>query len=67
MQCKAKQAQVPPAKLTGKASRQSKDAKKDQRPVKPDWLLNHTPPKPDAMIQFPPEMDENWLRYELLN
>ena len=20
-----------------------------------------------AVIQFPPEMDENWLRYELLN
>ena len=52
VQRKAKQAQVPPTKLTGKASRQSKDAKKDQRPVKPDWLLNHTPPKPDAMKRY---------------
>ena len=49
IQRKAKQVQVPPIKLTGKASRQGKDAKKDQKPVKPEWLLKHTPPKPDAI------------------
>ena len=35
--------------------------------------MNHISPnvaqklKGFVMIQFPPEMDENWLRYELLN
>ena len=52
VQHKAKQAQVPPIKLTGKASRQSKEAKKDQKPVKPEWLMKHTPPKPDAIKRY---------------
>ena len=52
VQRKAKQVQVPPIKLTGKASRQGKDAKKDQKPVNPEWLLKHTPPKPDAIKRY---------------
>ena len=49
---KAKQAQGSPMKLTGQATRQSKDVKKDQKPVKPDWLLKHTPPKPNAIKRY---------------
>ena len=39
-------------KLTGKATHQGKEAKKDQKPVKPEWLVKHTPPKPDAIKRY---------------
>ena len=32
-----------------------------------DTMATITQPKFFLLIQFPPKMDENWLRYELLN
>ena len=31
------------------------------------WIKDTFGQLGEVMIQFPPEMDENWLRYELLN
>ena len=49
VQRKAKQVQVQPTKPMGKGPCEGKSTKKDQKPVKPDWLAKHTPPKPDAI------------------
>ena len=49
VQGKAKQVQVQPMKSMGKGPHEDKSAKKDQKPIKPDWLAKHTPPKPDAI------------------
>ena len=52
VQCKAKQVQVQPTKLMGKGPCVGKSAKEDQKPVKPDWLTKHTPPKPDVIKRY---------------
>ena len=31
------------------------------------WQLDEISEDSERLIQFPPEIDENWLRYELLN
>ena len=49
VQRKVKQVQLQPAKLMGKAQCEGKSTKKEQKPVKPEWLMKHTPPKPEAI------------------
>ena len=49
VQRKVKQVQLQPAKPMGKAQREGKSTKKEQKPVKPEWLMKHTPPKPEAI------------------
>ena len=49
VQCKSKPVQVQPMKPMGKGPHEGKSTKKDQKPVKPDWLAKHIPPKPDTI------------------
>ena len=52
VQCKVKQVQLQPMKPMGKGPREGKSTKKDQKPVKPELLVKHTPPKPDAIKRY---------------
>ena len=49
VQCKVKQVQLQSAKPMGKAQCEGKMTRKEQKPVEPEWLIKHTPPKPDAI------------------
>ena len=52
VQRKVKQVQLQPAKPMGKAQCEGKGTKKEQKPVKPEWLIKHTPPKPEAIKRY---------------
>ena len=49
VQRKVKQVQLQPARPMGKAQREGKMTRKQQKPVEPEWLIKHTPPNPDAI------------------
>ena len=51
VQCKAKQVQVQTMPM-GKGTCECKSTKKEQKPVKPDWLAKYTPLKPEVIKQY---------------
>ena len=52
VQHKSKQVQVQTSKPLGKGPHEGKSTKKEQKPVKPQWLAKHTPLKLEAIKQY---------------
>ena len=58
---------IDPNEVNDNSSKASTHSARSQAPV---HSMTDEPPQlhlDEEVIQFPPEMDENWLRYELLN
>ena len=49
VQHESKQAPFQTPKALNKQAYEGKLVKKEQKPIKLDWLAKHTPPKPEAM------------------